>query len=176
MLYSAGLLHGAISAAAMGSLPVKQTGSSAIPYLVKDEPLLTCSKQPGGLSCTGLVIEDIAQAIAGSHNNSSSSSTSNGSSNTATLNQATDGSSQPVSLRQLLQLVQQQTWDDAKPQLNTVRRAVAVHLVLQAHGYQLAGLPNKDVAANLDPRCYNIPSNYAGGHYLLHCATSGTNP
>jgi hypothetical protein len=117
--------------------------------IVQDDTSFTF-RHDASTTYVGLDIRQLLNSM-GSSNSSSSSSSSKGSDNSQPP--ATD-SLQRTSLRQLLQHVQQRTWHDSSEAIDVALRAMAVHIALQAHGYQFAGLPEEGVAVELSSACY----------------------
>ncbi|WIA41853.1 hypothetical protein OEZ86_009179 [Tetradesmus obliquus] len=106
----------------------------------------------------GLAVKEVIQQMSSS---SSSSSSSNNSSGVRDEVQNANGHL-GVTLRQLLQHAVQRTWHKSSEQANVALRALALHMVLQAHGYQLAGLPDRDAPVKLEAGQYTM--------YFCHAA------
>jgi hypothetical protein len=127
---------------------------------VADDPFLQTSIR-GSAQYVSLDVQQMLPHI------SSSSSRSSSSSSSINKVEAVEAAASPpkhLSLCQLLSWVQQMTWHDTE-KLDVSLCAVATHLVLQAHGYQLAGLPEQDV-----------PANSTQGHYCMLTGDAGRSP
>lgn len=83
----------------------------------------------------------------------------------------TGTSNDMVTAQQLLQYASSRTWHATKPQLNAVRRAVAVYLIKQANPALLSSSP---APVAIEPAAYAIESSAAGkhrcGHVFVECS------
>jgi hypothetical protein len=138
----AALLRSSAAAAAAAAAGLSLTQIPKISAIVADDPFLNTSKQ-GSTQYVSLNVKKMLPHISSS------------SSNKLLAAAAAGSPPEQLSMCQLLNYVQQNTWHATK-ELDVALRAVATYLVLQAHGYQLAGFPEADVPANSTQAHYSM--------------------
>jgi hypothetical protein len=116
---------------------------------VIDEQPCFSYRNAGAVTYVGL---DIQHAVRDIFSSSSSSSSSRQLPSTSPSHEGVPSLLLPT----ILQHVLKRTWHASNAKLDAVQRAVAVHLVLRAHGYQLAGFPDSSEAAYTDPSVYTM--------------------
>jgi hypothetical protein len=106
-----------------------------ISAVVKGEPWFAVKKK-GSAQYVSLQVDKMLPHIISSHHQVTATAASSASDSHVRL---------LPTLHELLKYVQQRKWHATSQQIDVALRAMATHLILQAHGYQRAGLPERDI-------------------------------